>query len=311
MFDTHCHLNFKSFKKNLNQVIDKAKKAGVKNFVVPGTDYKTSEKAVQIADKHPNLYVAVGIHPHHVFKIKNKAQPQIKKPKPLGHNLWSQFQRLFKIKHPDHLKKIKIGYETKKLIKKIENLLDNKKVVAIGEVGLDYHLYKNTKYEDYQINKSFINHQKILFENQINLAKKYKKSLILHNREATPDLLKIIEKNWGKNLSGKTVFHCCQPDNDLLSFAIKNHVYIGVDGDITYSKEKQVFIKKVPLDLLVVETDSPFLLPEPLRSQKKYPNQPSNLLITINFISKMLKLSKKELISFTEKNSHQLFNIKP
>jgi len=274
MFDTHCHLNFKAFKKKLDQVIKRAEKAGVKKIVVPGTNLKTSKKAVELAEKHPFLYPAVGIHPHHVYQIKNKE------------------------------------LRIKKLIKEIEGLLDHKKVVAVGEIGLDYHIYTNTKYENYQLDNDFKNQQKDLLKKQIKLAIKYNKSLIIHNREAVDDILLILEKNLNKKLLGKTVFHCCEPNNRLLDFAVKNHVYIGVDGDITYNKKKQQFIKKVPLDLLVIETDSPFLLPEPLKSQKKYPNEPSNLSVIAGFVSKILKVSNKKFVSVTKKNSLKLFNIK-
>lgn len=267
MFDTHCHLNFSAFKKNLTQVIQSAKESGVKNILVPGTDLKTSIKAVEIANNNDGIYAAVGIHPHHVYEFGVRS---------------SEFGD-------------------------IEKLLENPKVVAVGEVGIDKHPYEKTKYEDYSVNEKFVDSQKELFKNQIALALQHNKSLIIHNREAKEETLKLINEKWDVKLKGKTVFHCCEPDDELLSFAIEKGIFIGVDGDITYNKDKQEFVKKIPLEKLVLETDSPFLLPEPLRSQKKYPNEPKNIVMIAEFIANILNISVEKLGEITFENSRRLF----
>src|SRR3989338_10667540 len=107
MFDTHCHLNFKRFKKNLEEVVFRAREAGVKNIVIPGTDISSSQKAVEIAENNVDMYAAVGIHPHHAFKLITN-------------------------------KKLRITNE----IEEIEVLLSHPKVVAVGEVGMDRHKYE-------------------------------------------------------------------------------------------------------------------------------------------------------------------------
>lgn len=275
MFDTHTHLNFKAFYKNLDQVISDAKNAGINNFLIPGTDLETSQKAVEIARQYDHVWAAVGIHPHHAkeFRIKN--------------------------------------YELR--IKEFENLLKNNKVLAVGEVGLDKHVYQETKYENYHVDQDFIDTQKELLIWQIKLAVKHNKSLILHNREAVEEILEILEileNHWNNALSGRTVFHCCEPDERLLTFAKEHKIYLGVDGDITCSKKKQAFIKKIPLDFLVLETDSPFLLPEPLKSAKKYPNEPKNLKIIAAFIADILEMKTEDLAKITTKNALRLFNLK-
>ena len=270
MFDTHSHLNFSVFVNNVGEVIRRAKKAGVANILVPGTDIETSKKAVEIAQKYSGVYAAVGIHPHHVYKIKNK--------------------------------KLKI--------KNIEGLLKNSKVVAIGEVGLDRHYYQKTKYGNYQIDEEFINLQKMLLVEQIKLAIKHDKSLIIHNWEAKKDLLEIIsEPVIAKALVGKTVFHCCEPDEELLEFAKEHKIYIGVDGDVTYSKEKQEFVKKIPLELMVLETDSPYLMPEPIRQTKRFPNEPANIPIIADLIAKITSNSMIRIIEATTNNAKKLFSI--
>lgn len=267
LFDTHCHLNFQAFDNNLEDVIDRAKKAGVNQIVVPGTDVKTSKKAIGVAEKNQGVYAAVGIHPHHVFEIFEKARYQ-------------------------------------NLVSSLSKLLSHPKVVAIGEVGIDRHIYQKTKYQDYKIEEEFIGLQKEFLKEQIKLAIKYDKSLILHNREAKQDMFEVLNKVWDKKLESRTVFHCCEPDNELLQFTIDHKMFIGVDGDITYKKEKQEFIKRVPIEMLVLETDSPFLSPD-----QKSINEPKNIVLIAEFIAKLRNISINRLIKVTTENARKLFKI--
>ena len=192
MFDTHCHLNFAAFNYNLDEVIQNAKAAGVTRILIPGTDYETSKKATEIAEKNEGVYSAVGIHPHHVMEFNVKRET----------------------------------YNVKEEIKKVETLLQSKKAVAIGEVGIDRHYYRKTKYLDYQVNEEFIELQKTFFIEQIKLAGIYKKTLIIHNREAKKDLLELLTVSYQLLTTIPVVFHCCEPDQDLLDFAIQNNIFL-------------------------------------------------------------------------------------
>ena len=111
------------------------------------------------------------------------------------------------------------------------------------------------------------------------------------------------------HLEDKTVFHCCEPDERLFKFAQKYRIFIGVDGDVTYWEDKQQFVKKIPLELLVLETDSPYLLPEPLRAQKLYPNEPKNIPLIAESIAKLRGESVEKIAEQTTKNAKRLFNI--
>ena len=183
-------------------------------------------------------------------------------------------------------------------------------MVAIGEVGIDRHIYQKTKYPDYKIEEEFVELQKIFLKEQIKLAIKHKKSLILHNREAKKDMLGLLESVWDKKLEGRTVFHCCEPDFELLEFAKKHKMFIGVDGDITYYKEKQEFIKTIPLEMLVFETDSPFLNPEPLRKKERGTNnEPKNIKIIAEYIASLLHCSTDSLSKQATENARKLFNL--
>jgi TatD DNase family protein len=160
------------------------------------------------------------------------------------------------------------------------------------------------------VDEQFMNLQKELFVAQLKLAVKYKKSVIVHNREAKGDMLPLLEDNWNSHFEGRIVFHCCEPDKKLLEFAKEHKMFIGVDGDVTYREDKQQFIKTVPLDMLVLETDSPFLLPEPLRTQKKYPNTPANLLLIAEFISQVRGENIEDFIQKTSQNAEMLFRLR-
>ena len=277
--DTHCHLNFKRFNKTREAVIQDAQKKGVTTCVVPGTDVSSSQKAVEIASLHPNIYAAIGIHPHHTIEsLKLNAQS---------------------------LK----GNQLERDMNELEKLIVHPKVVAVGEIGLDAHEYEETKYEEYQISDEFINAQKEYFISQIQLAKKYKKTLIIHNRETKKELLELFQTNWAEEMRFHTVFHCCEPDNELFAFAQSHNVYIGIDGDVTYGGEKELFAQRVPLEMLVLETDSPFLLPEPLKSQKLYPNSPVNIPLIAEYIAKLKGVAVEEIGKATTQNARRLFGI--
>lgn len=273
MFDTHTHLQFKAFADKTHEVIENAKTAGIEKIIIVGTNVVTSRKAVALAERYPNVYAAVGIHPHHVFEHLHTTR-QIE----------------------THLQGIR-------------KLLDYKKVVAVGEIGMDRHDYPDTKYDNYLIDQKFIDAQKIFFIEQIKLAKVYRKSLSLHNREATDEFLEILEEYWDKGFEEKTVFHYCEPNQKLLDFALKHNIFIGVDGDVTYDAKKQEFVRKIPLGSLVLETDSPFVVPEPLKSKGITINEPKNLQIIAEIIAKLKDKPLEEVKEIITQNSYKLFDL--
>lgn len=267
MFDTHSHIQFKIFDDIRDRVLEEAKKSGVEKIIAVGTNLESSKKAVEIAQRYQQVFASVGIHPHHVFE---------------------HFHSQIDIR--DHLKEI-------------ENLLKEEKVVAVGETGMDKHEYPNTKYTSYQMHDQFIDLQRELFALQIRLAIKHSKALIIHSRKAAEDTLAVLNQEWSSELEGRSVFHMCEANQDLLDFAIKHNVFISFGGDITYEVAKQNFIKKVPLELLVLETDSPFFTPTNLTS----PNTPANLKVILEFIAKYLGKSLDQLEEILTTNSNVLF----
>ncbi len=274
-FDTHCHLNFQAFDKNLESVVDRARKNRIKYLLIPGTDLKSSRKAKEICQRFSDTYFSAGIHPHHIYEfVQKNTHPQ-------PGEVMGSFDELFE----DPLCK------------------------AVGEIGLDKHIYRKTKYGDYEISDEFWALQKDFFLYQLSLAKRWGKSVVIHNRRAAGDLLKILDEGWDEYFSYRMVFHCCEADEELLRFASDKKIFIGVDGDLTYDPGKQVFLKKIPLSLLVFETDAPFLTPEPVRSEKRFPNEPANLLFTIQMAAFLLDLKEERLAEITTENALRLFGL--
>lgn len=271
MVDTHAHLNFDRFKKSLHDVMSRAEAAGVQKIIVPGTDVTSSKMAVALAGQYENLYAAVGIHPHHVFELRTKELQDA-------------------------------------ALDEISTLMKEEKVVALGEVGLDRHEYNQTKYHHYLVEEDFVDLQKKILVRQLGLAIELGKPVILHNREATDDLLELLAGFAIERLPG-LVFHCCEPQDRLLAYAMKNGIYIGVDGDVTYDLAKQEFIRKVPLEILLLETDSPFILPEPLKTERKYPNEPANTKIIAEFVAGIKSLPTEKVIDQTTMNAQKVFDL--
>jgi TatD DNase family protein len=261
MFDTHCHLNLPFFENTYFEVMEKAREEGVNLILIPGVNIETSKRAIEIAQTFNNVYAAVGIHP--TEKLDE--------------------------------------YDLDKTIFQLEELITaSDRVVAVGEIGLDYY-HLNTPA---RIQKEFL-------KEQLKLAIKYDKAIILHSRHSSEDIIPALKEVGLENIKGKTVLHCCEPIQELSDFAIKNEIYIGVDGDVTYDPEKAEFIKKVPVNLLILETDSPFLTPEPIRSHNidKDNNEPKYIKYIAEKVANIMGISVEVLVEITTKNAKRLLNI--
>lgn len=193
------------------------------------------------------------------------------------------------------------GLDINQIIFDISKLIEkHNKIKAIGEIGLDYYHF---------VSPSRV--QKLFLVELLKMSVKSGLAIIIHNRQAGEDLLPLLANMGSGNFSGKLVFHCCEANWDILKFAEKNKCYIGVDGDITYEPLKQNFIRKVPLELLLVETDSPFLTPEPIRSAKIKPkyNEPKNLVLIAEKVAEIKNVSIEKIKQETTNNARNLFGI--
>ncbi|AIF41979.1 TatD family hydrolase [Virgibacillus sp. SK37] len=177
----------------------------------------------------------------------------------------------------------------------IEELSSHPKVVAIGEMGLDYHW-----------DKSPANIQKDVFRKQIQLAKKVNMPIIIHNREATEDIIKILQEENAKEVGG--IMHCYNDSVDYVQNCLDMNFYISLGGPVTFKNAplpKEV-AAQVPLDRLLIETDAPFLAPHPNRGKR---NEPAYVKLVADKIAEIRGISLEEVGKITTENARNLFKI--
>ena len=177
---------------------------------------------------------------------------------------------------------------------KIIELAKNPKVVAIGEIGLDYYW-----------DKSFKELQKEVFIKQIKLANKLNLPIVVHDREAHKDCFDILKEN---NNNSKVLFHCFSGSVEFMKECVKEDWYIALGGVVTFKnaiKMKEVAIE-VPLDKLVLETDSPYLTPVPFRGKE---NKPAYVKYVAEEIAKLRNIKYEEIVDITTRNAEEFFNL--
>jgi len=178
-------------------------------------------------------------------------------------------------------------------LKTIEKLGKEEKVVAIGEIGLDYYWNKENK-ED----------QKELFIKQIEIANRLDLPIVIHTRDASVDTIQILKEHPVKN---KGIFHCCPLNQELIKNGLELGFYISFSGNITFKNAKsEPAVSLVPLDKLLIETDSPYLTPEPFRGTR---NNSSYVKLVAKKISEIKNISLEEVAKITYKNANTIFKI--
>ena len=179
--------------------------------------------------------------------------------------------------------------------KQIKELAKHSKVVAIGEIGLDYYWNKENK-----------ELQKEIFINQIEIANELNLPIIVHTRDAAGDVIDILKNK--KQCKNKGVFHCCPLNRELVKEALKLDYYISFAGAITFKNAKSAdeIINMVPLDNMVIETDCPYLSPDPLRGKR---NDSRNLKYIAEKIAKVKEMKVEQIAEITYNNTKELFNL--
>ena len=253
IFETHAHYDDEKFDNDRKEIIKKIKEAGISRCINIGCDINTSIKSVQYSKENDFIYAAIGLHPSNLPKTKEEICTQIQELKQIA--------------------------------------INNKKVVAIGEIGLDYYWNKDNK----QL-------QKYAFIKQIELAQELNLPIIIHTRDAIDDTINIIRNNI--KISG--VLHCCPFNKELVKHGLEHGLYIAFGGTSTFKNAKNAdeIINMVPLDKILVETDSPYLSPEPLRGKR---NDSRNLKYIIKKIANTKKISEEKMAEITYNNAEKLF----
>src|SRR5699024_8772247 len=177
----------------------------------------------------------------------------------------------------------------------IEELASHPKVVALGEMGLDYHWDKSPK-----------DVQKRVFKEQIALAKKLSMPIIIHNREATEDVLGILEEENAKEVGG--IMHCYSDSTEYVDRILAMDFHISLGGPVTFknAKSPKEVAKVVPLDRLLIETDAPYLAPHPHRGKR---NEPALVTLVAEEIAELKAISYDQLAKQTTANAKKLYGI--
>ena len=192
--------------------------------------------------------------------------------------------------HPSEIKKMKEND-----LEKIESLLKNKKIVAIGEIGLDYYWDKDNKEE-----------QKEMFVKQLKLANKYNLPIIIHSREAAQDTYEVLEKN--KSYYEKGIMHCYSYSIDLAKKFINLNLMLAFGGTLTFknSKQNKEVVKEINIEHLLIETDAPYLTPHPFRGKR---NEPKYVQFVAKEISELKNIKEEEVARITYETACKIFGI--
>jgi TatD DNase family protein len=253
MIDTHAHLQMPEFAGDWPAALDNAEQAGVECVVVIGFDVESSKQALAMAEQHPKLLVAAGIHPHDASSLSEDA------------------------------------------LEELRRLAGHPKVVAIGETGLDF--YRNLSPREKQFEA---------FEAQLSLAEELGLPVIVHDRDAHDEAAEILSTHADRLAGG--VMHCFSGDARLAKAAIDWGFHISIAGPLTYPNARGLreAVEQVPIERMVVETDAPYLAPQPKRGKR---NEPAYVRYVAEELARVKGLSVEDVERITTLNAKRLFGL--
>ena len=251
--DTHAHIYFHQYEKDIDSVINNSLENLVNKILMPNLNSSSINKLYKISDLYKNIcYPMIGLHPCYVDE----------------------------------------DYENE--LKKIKNHLNKKKVIAIGEIGID--LYREKKFFEQQLDA---------FETQCYWALENKLPVVIHTRNSLKETINIISKPHFKDLNG--IFHCFDSSYEDAMKLIDLGFLIGIGGILTFKNSNlRETIAKIGIEKLVLETDSPYLSPEPYRGKR---NEPANILYIAEMLQKITSIPLAKISQITTKNANELFDL--
>ncbi len=274
--DTHTHLNLKQFKNDADQVIRKTLEEDTW-MIITGVNYKTSKMALEYANKYEKgVYAAVGLHPAQIFSFKDEEEGLYTNGEDYNYDIYEKLSKF-------------------------------DKVAAVGEVGLDYY-HIDPKGDVAHIKEV----QKNVLYQQLLLARRLDLPVIIHCRQAHDDMLALLEefRREHKDLIPKDkpwgVMHCFSGDEDLAWKYFGMGIIISFTGLITFSKQWDDLIRRIPNDKYMIETDCPYMAPEPFRGSRNEP-------ILVKYVSKRIAeikgVDEGVVMDNTTRNAREMFNI--
>jgi len=253
LIDSHAHIYYRDYDADFEQMLQRATDAGVAAILVVGTDIESSRESVALAEKYPQMYAAVGIHPHDAGAVTEECYQTIK-----------------------------------------ELALSSSKVVAIGEIGLDF--YRDRSPRDVQ---------ETVFRRLLRLANELEKPVIIHDRDAHRQVLDCLRQEG----SHRGVLHCFSGDAAMAAEAIVMGFYISIPGTITYPGNNSLrdVVRVTSIDRMLVETDCPYLTPVPYRGKR---NEPAHVRLAAERLAEVKGLKLDDVARITTKNVRDLFGIR-
>ncbi len=289
IFDTHAHLNDERFDEDRDSIISDLERAGVGAFTEIGFDLESSCKAVEIAHKYPNVYAAVGFHPDHSDVCRD-----------------ADIMELSNMVENDR-----------------DELCDNsgkrdRKIVAIGEIGLDYYYTKagiieaarkagkEPEPEDIAGADPDPEIQKDTFRKMLRLARELKLPINVHSRDAAQDTYDLIVAEKGYENGG--IIHCFSYPLEMAKLYVKLGMCVGIGGVVTFKNSKKVkeVVENIPIENIVLETDCPYMAPTPLRGTR---NDPRNLPYIVEKIAELKNMNPNEVIRITTNNAKRVYRL--
>lgn len=252
IFETHAHYDDEQFDMDREALLLSMPEQGVGTIVNVSATYASCQRVVDLVQKYPFMYAAVGIHPDEVGSLNEERFQQMKE------------------------------------------LCKQEKVVAVGEIGLDYY-WDN---ESHDLQKEW-------FVRQLDLARELKLPVLIHSREAAADTMEIM-KQYGQGLKG--VIHCFSYSKEMAVEYVKMGFYIGVGGVVTFKNARKLkeTVEEIPLTSIVLETDCPYLAPVPYRGKR---NNSAYIKYIAEEIAVIKGVSYEEVVEQTEKNARDLYNL--
>jgi len=281
LIETHAHLDYPDFAHDFDDVLRRATDAGVTRIITIGTSVESSRRAIDLAEKYPNIFAVIGVHPTYAHEAPED------------------------------------------VITPLRELAKNSRVVAIGEIGLDYHhlpSVETAKQKHVQVfnalqseteeqieagieDGAYKSKQAELFQQLLDLAVELRFNAVIHQRDAWEDTLEIL-RDYGRQVSG--VFHCFGGTFEQANEVIDRGHLVSFTGIVTFKNGKQVreVAAKVPLDSFMVETDCPYLAPVPFRGKRC---EPAYTRLVAEEIARARGVKLEEIAEATTQTAEQFF----
>lgn len=253
IFETHAHYDDEQFNDDREELLESLPNKGIEYVVNIGASIETSKKSIELANKYPYIYAAIGVHPNEVEELN---EDKI---------LW------------------------------LKESAKDPKVVAIGEIGLDYYW----KEPDPHIQKEW-------FDRQMSLAKELNKPMVIHSRDAAKDTIDMMKEAGSRDMSG--VVHCYSYSLESAKIFLDMGFYLGIGGVVTFQNGKKLkeVVEYTPIDRIVLETDCPYLAPIPNRGKR---NSSLNIPYIAEEIAKIKGLDYDEVVHITNMNAKTMYRL--